>query len=311
MNEQRKDKKIATSSFLKYFIMGVPGVELSDKAIREYLLKWQNSENIQEAIKTSFDDLDLRGQLNELLTKLKTIYIDMLPLNVVNALIQFIYTNIESFSDQEVIGIFNSLYDNASSLLLWLINNHFDREKIPAKLEEVITNTPSFYFKAFVTLFCKKERGDLYNIYQAIDINIITAKTSQLFEKHYVEENHDVFDEVPNRKWGLILYQWGTNWGLYNSTNPQKVNEYILRVLSNSIKKFLIFIDNEAKNNQQIEKDQYIFNIQQLAQIYDIASLKMLGENYKNEKELTNDEKTMMEQFIEQCNRYLVANMKS
>jgi hypothetical protein len=46
-----------------------------------------------------------------------------------------------------------------------------------------------------------------------------------------VEQNRDIFSELPEEDWGLVLYQWGTDWMTSGEENRSIVQEYVLELI--------------------------------------------------------------------------------
>src|SRR5206468_13122011 len=133
----------------------------------------------------------------------------------------------------------------------------------------------------------------------------LLLRSSAILEKYYITEKHDIFTELPYKEWGLILYQWGTNWTTFTGKNKQVVNDYELGLLKKDYKKFVLFLNKQVKNNFDLEEDVFGFGIQELSHIYNLGSLIGLAEKYSNEPSLKKEEKRLFTQFINQSENYL------
>jgi hypothetical protein len=53
---------------------------------------------------------------------------------------------------------------------------------------------------------------------------------AQRLNTHYVQQNRDIFAELPEEGWGDVLYQWGTDWMTFGGENRAAVQGYVMRL---------------------------------------------------------------------------------
>lgn len=226
----RNQKRIAhPDCFQKYFTSQVPENEISDEEIEIVINQWQesstNNKLLQSSILEVFSNMRNRGMLKDFLEIL--VHWRGISLVVAETLIRVIYTNVSFFSKEGTEDFWNSEYDKANRLLLFLINGKISKEKIQEMLHEVVLQCSDIYFAVATVLHCKKERGgSLYNIY-SIDVLALQKALSKRLKKYYVDERRDIYEEIENEKWSLILYQWISNWQT-DKSNEIVVHDYLL-----------------------------------------------------------------------------------
>lgn len=151
-------------------------------------------------------------------------------------------------------------------------------------IEEVTTKTPNLPFAVHTVLSCKKERGgELFNIYDLIEIDKIQDLVAERLKKHFVDGNKDIFSELKEeRDWAFVLYQWATNWMTFKGGNNQIVNNYVLSLIKDNSKKFAKFIMHQLQRTE--------FSMENLRKIYNIEKLKDLAEKHKDSDMLNQEE---------------------
>jgi predicted KAP-like P-loop ATPase len=291
-SEGDPSKEIDSTNFLKYFLMKVPSFELSHTYIETIIQEWNNDRLIDEPeLKDLFEKLHETGQLLEFLDKLKNIFINKIETKTARLLINLIYKQIDLFSLKGTEDLWNSERDSARYLMLRLINDRIEKGLIQETIEGVILNTPNLNFACLVVLNCKQERrGGFYNIYENIDFKKLTGSISMRLREYFVDQNRDLLKAFPEAKeWVFILYQWGTNWGLETKLNREIVGGYLISIINNDIKNFVKLVDYYNNNESEM------FNSNK---IVDINKIVEIAEKLKNNKELNNDERSIIERFI-------------
>lgn len=274
--------------FPKYFMFKIPSGELSDELIDSTIKSLNSSDesDLPEMLKNTYMRFQKAGKLSEFFKKL-LLFSDKIDTRIARPVIQSLYKNIGIFSRKEVGGYRNSEYDKAESLVLQLINDKTDKSEIQSIIEEVIEHVEMLEFTTEFVLFCKKERGDLHNIYKNIDIKRLKRIVSDRLEAHLVKNNRDIFKEYEEKDWGFILYQWGTNWTSFDGENREKVNDYVFGLIDEHPeylgKIIRHFVQQSGTREEEIDYDS-------LMQLYDVDIFYSMvkepkGRIYSNDEE--------------------------
>ena len=166
-------------------------------------------------------------------------------------------------------------------------------------LEEIINLTPSIPFAVEVVLLCKKEgNGSLYyNIYESIDFEELVDVISGRLKKHFIDEKRDIFIELPEeRDWAFVLYQWASDWTTFKDKNKNIVNNYLVSLIKDNPKKLAKFLMSLRRRNPNNEM---VFVLNEFAKVYNLGEFANLAEKFKNNSELPDEEKKVLEQFLE------------
>lgn len=310
MSNNRQSKKIHTTSFLKYFTLKIPTMELSDTYIETILRLWEKSDNMSQEIMNVLFDLQSKNKLLEFLDKLIRIYLPRITETVARTLISVIYKEANKFSKKGTENFWNSEYDKSESLLLWLINDKIEKGKIQDVLKEVIMNTPNLPFAVGVVLSCKKERGgSLYNVYESIRIDELQNKVADRLKKYFIDENRDIFEELPEKRdWVFVLYQWATNWMTFTGDNNKIVNSYVFSLIKDDVKKFIKFLIHQRKRTVS---DTWTFDLDELGRVYNLAEFQKLAEKFKDHSSLVSEEKATVELFLKLYSQKIVKGGKN
>jgi len=297
----REDKRIThPESFRKYFMLKVSPLEISDEFVETTLDLWNSAEKTrrESTIEKTIFGLQKKEKLLEFFKKL-IVFIDKIQRDITPDIVRVIYKNAGKFSKKGTENFWNSEYDKSESLLLWLINDKIEKNKIQDILEEVIINSPNFPFVVSVVLSCKKERsGSLYNIYESIEIDKLQDKVAGRLKKYFIDENRDIFEELPEeRDWGFVLYQWATNWMTFTGDNNKIVNDYIFSLIKDNGKNFSRFLMHHKKGNVL---GVGAFNLDELGRVYNLEELQKLARKFKDDSSLLKEEKESIKLFLKQ-----------
>jgi len=294
----RADKRITHPvSFRKYFMLKVVLTELSDEFIETTLDLWNTakSKERESVMKKTIFEIQKKNKLLEFFKQL-IVFIDKIQGNIAPSLIRTIYKNASKFSKKGTENLWNSEYDEAHILLLWLVNDKVEKNKVQNILEEVISSTPSIPFAVHVILSCKKERGgSFHNIYDSIQIEKLQDKVSKRLEKYFIKGEKDIFEDLRDeRDWVFVLYQWATNWMTFKGKKNKTVSTYIFSIIEKDAKKFIKFL---AHQRQKSASDTWTFNLDELGKIYDLKKLRKSAEKFKGSELLTKNEREICTQF--------------
>lgn len=282
-NDDRGSKRIFTDSFLKYFLLKVPEVELSDTYIDSLILAWKESDNIEDGVTQTFIDLRENKKIQDLTDKLRKIFLNKIPENVRDGIVRSISNNSGIFSHNSN-GLISE-YDSAMLLLLSLVNDT-EKDKIQTLLGEVVENTPGIMFAVEIIYRCRKDSGSgYYNIFESINLEELKIKLSARLKHYFIDEKRDIFSIMKKpRDWNITLTYWSTNWNTFDGENKEIVSDYVVSLLSEDGDKFAKFIAFYKEGNHF--DDGWTYNISNLEKIYNFPKLIELAEKFRNDKKM-------------------------
>jgi hypothetical protein len=303
----RAEKRIThPESFKKYFMLKVSPTEIPDEFIEKTLGMWHSTEDTKKEnviYKTIFG-LQEKSILLKFFNKL-LIFIEKIPKEVVHEIIKVIYKNVGKFSKKGAGNIEGSEYYNSISLLLSLVDDKIEKEKIHSVLEEVITNTSYLPFAVLIVHLCQRRgRGSFYNIYESVHLDKLQNEVANRLKKYFVDEKRDIFEEITEKDGGCIfvLYQWGSNWGIFKGNNNKIVNKYVLSLIGDDAKKFVKFLMSQKGITFS---DDTVFSLKEINRIYSIADLNKLANKFKSDSALSSKEKETIEIFLKTYQTYI------
>ncbi len=280
-------------------MLKVPSSEISDEYMETTLDLWNSTKKAKKesVIKTTIFELQRKYILSKFFNKL-LIFIDKIPTELSYEIIKVIYKNAGEFSKKDAGNIEGSEYDNSISLLLSLVNDKIEKEKIHSVLEEVITSTPYLPFAVLIVHLCQRRgRGSFYNIYESANLDKLQNEVVNRLKKYFVGEKRDIFEEIPEKDggWIFVLYQWGSNWETFKGNNNKIVNKYVLSLIGDDAKKFVKFLMSQKGLTFS---DAPVFNLKEISRIYNLSDLNKLAEKFKNNPTLSSKEKETIEIFL-------------
>jgi hypothetical protein len=218
--------------FPKYFLFRVPTGELSDQVVADHIRQWnQASESDTESlVGQTIRHYKSTGQLGELLVKLQTFVQRVSPARL-RPIIRGLYQSAPFLSDEhELLG--RSEIAHAELLALRLVEERAEPGDIGPVVEEIVQEVPSIPFAVLIVLSCHPGRGGrFYRIYEALDLHALRTVACQRLHAHYIEGHRDIFTELPENDWGVVLYQWGTNWMTSGGESGSAVQDYIFSLI--------------------------------------------------------------------------------
>lgn len=293
--KDRNDKRIFTTSFLKYFTLNVTSTELSDAFFYDELKTWKSSHSLK-LIVGSFLKLQKAGKLVEFLNKLREVYLDDLGNGVIDSLVEAIYKNSKKFSKKGFGDFYDAEYDRALMLMLRILNTKIEKGKLQKLMENIIMKTPDLLFAVDLVLTTKHERGgDSFTIYDNVDNLILRQKLSSRLEKYLIKGKRDVRKEVPNN-WVRITYQWGSNWSDPSSPNKENVTSYLSNLFRNDPKGLVDLL--KSFNKGGFRGDDWGMNWEEYMNAYNLKTLASLAVILVKNKKTTSDEKEVLSKFI-------------
>lgn len=296
----RIEKRIThPECFKKYFMLKVLSSDISDEFIEATLDLWHSIKDVERenVISKTIFELQEKLILPNFFNKLK-VFIDKIPKEVAYDIIKVIYRNAGEFSKKGAGNFESSEYLNSINLLLSLVNNKIEKDKIHSILEETVMNTPCIYSAVLVVGFCQKRGGgSFYNIYESANLDKLQNEVANRLKKYFVDEKRDMFEEVSekDRGWIFVLYQWGSNWDSFEGENNKIVNDYVLSLIKGDAKKFITFLGSQRGVTFS---DALVFNLKEISRIYNLSDLNKLAEKFKDDPTLSSKEKETIEIFL-------------
>lgn len=306
---RRMAKAAHPGCFRKYFAFNVPTTDISDELIRNALQSWSEEEDsvVEESIKNQFKKLQDSDNLMRFLKVLLNYTKEEITESIALKIVRTIYKNVELFSQKGRDDLWNSEYDKAMALMMWLINDSIPKNKIENLVLEMISSTENFDFATEAVRHCKKEQGgSLYNIYESVDILKVQTALAKRLKKHFVDQNLNIFEEL--QKWQFVLYQWATNLRT-NDENQSTVKAYLVQLFDSSPESFTKLV--KASRGTAIAKE---FDIDDelkpslvpqgfdfsgvIGYLFNNQELLLLAEKAVAVTAITDEDKKLIEEFI-------------
>lgn len=293
--KDRQNKRIYTTSFLKYFIQRVPSDELSDSLIKCIVNSWAkiSPDKLAEQIADAFAYTKEKNMLREFLEKLY-ILDNIIPKEIAPTLIRGIYKYSKNFSETEGISRIESEFYTAEHLLVNLLEYKIDKRKETEELlSEIILQCDSYNFIINVYYRCMKRWN-------------ITTNISKVFadriKNDFVKAQNDFFqtgepDSVLIKLWRLCA-------------NVEKVkpkdcsfSEYVKNLMRKNplyIGRILNHFQSKPIGKKSILHRDLQLNINEVSVFLDINTLRDEITKQKNNVFTTDEEKEAVDIFLEQ-----------
>ena len=191
----------------------------------------------------------------------------------------------------------SSEYVTALSTLMILIDEKTDKGDIQIILEEIAEKTPYLHFAVLFVLYCISDvKGKVFNIYGLEISDKIREIVAGRLKKHFIDAKRDIFEELEEREWGLVLYQWSSDWMSSTDKHKDIVSNYILSLIKNNSKKFAKFL---MHLQEPLIKGKLIFDMNKLGKAYIVGKFKELASTFQHDKSLSSEEREAIKVFIE------------
>jgi hypothetical protein len=316
--EARQKRRVShPDCFRQYYTLISPSSVLSQVQFDDLMGVWKaaiENDKAKEILWESLQAIQKEGKLLALFKLLISIYTSKIPQSVAEVLVKVLYVHANDWSRKGAEDFWNSEFDQASMLMLWLINDSI-KDKIlrQSLLEEVILKCPNLYFAVVTVLLCRRERGgSIYQIYETVDIPGLQKKMAARLKKELIEEKQNIFTVVRDDEWGLILYQWATNWRqdselpLEKHAYRKEVSDYLLEILRanpNRVPNYLshwrgtgIAMD-ETREGKAVQVP-VGFKWEELAEQIDVAALKEIVKSILEAGNFNKEDETLLREFI-------------
>ena len=284
------EQRIASSSFLKYFIYRIPREEIPDELVLTHVKNWNEheKEKLPSSLRKVFRDFQESKNLVKLFNKLIR-FLGKIETSTAKILIQSIYQNAANFSQTIYRGFEESELDRAEILILRLLNEKIEEEEIQSSIEEIIENSTAVFLP--VRLVLDFPKLDFHRIRENIDLTKLRDLMSKRIKKHFIDEKRDVFME--EIAWSEIIASWSSNWHSYDGKNKKIVNEYVMSVIDSQPKYLGLIINAWAKGPEHIQ-----INLDKMAEYFDLAQIYKRLLIYKENSSSNEDEEKAISIFI-------------
>jgi len=120
-------------------------------------------------------------------------------------------------------------------------------------------------------------------------------------KRYYIDEKRNIFDDLKERdNWDYVLWYWGS-FLIDNDSDKNNFNNYIISIIDDNPEKYFNFIRKQHDSSYQSSD----FNIEKLAQIYNIIELSQIAKKHFNSQQLSPQQKEVIDAFIKQSDSYM------
>lgn len=316
--EARQKRRVAhPDSFRQYYTLVAPSTTVTQTQFEELMTSWQaavKTDTAKEIVWESLEALQKQGKLRGFFKLLISTYTPKIPQPVAQVLVSVLYSHANDWSHEGREDFWNSEFDQSSMLMLWLINDSIkDKDIRQSLLEGAILQCPNLYFATVTILHCRRERGgSIYRIYETVDIPKLQKLMAERLRKELIEQQKDIFATVSDDEWGLILYQWATNWrqdselALEERKYRKEVSNYLLGILRANPKYLPTYISHWRGTGIDIDEEREGkakqifagFRWEELAEEIDTSALKELVKDALEEGKFDKIVEPLLREFI-------------
>ncbi len=217
--------------FPKYFLYRTPGGEISDQVIEGIIQKWNvTADNeCEKAIAAALTRFRETDQLGNFFLKLSVFRYSVEP-PVVPHFTRVLCKSAESFSRSG--EVWSSDYDRAQGILVRLIEDRAPAELVRSLVEEVVITAEPIHFAVSIVLTCHRPvEAGLVRIGELVDLHFLRQLATKRLSDFYVAGGRDIFADLAEPDWQLILYQWGTDWMTGSGESRREVQNYVIHLL--------------------------------------------------------------------------------
>lgn len=294
----RIDKKIShPECYGKYFMLGTREELIPDAEFEDMIKQWKDSSDIEKEIEKSFfEKYQKEFKLLQLIERLK-LHSGIIDSSLVLPLISVISKNSNKLQHEG--ELWQNEFDQAEGLISLLVEGRKDvikDEEISPLLKNLIQNTPRIDLATIIVLTCNETKG------VRLQTNVITDELrltlDQRLSKHFIEEKKSIFEEYSKeREFGLILYQWSTNWGKESNVIRVKVNDYLVTVFRENPVQLSFFLKHFMKEGRPFDEKKLYFDYQGFISAYDPEKFAKLITEVDSKAYTTESEKESVTAF--------------
>jgi hypothetical protein len=212
--------------------------------------------------------------------------------------VRALYRSVPEFS-RDGMDPWDTDYGRSEGLLLRLIEEHAETGDIRALLEEVVREAPALPFAALVVMSCHRERGGhLFRIFDHIDIAALRQLAAERLQEYYVRGGRDIFEELLERDWGFVLYQWGTDWMTSAGEDRLFVRDYVTRLIDHKPERLGRLLQHFAEKS--FPREGLHFRYDEFCRVYDPATIAERLQRYGERALMGQEERQAAQLFLTQ-----------
>ena len=284
--------------FSKYFTFLTPSSEISDNYIEVIIDLWRtrSPDERKSLIKKEFFEDRENERTYKLLQKLLD-FIEKIDYSLTLSIIEVIYENADRFIRNEAHFPLGSELIKAESLMLWLINDKIENEKIQEVIIDAVMNTPDLFFSLDVIVTLREgEKGGFSNIVDSIDTEYLQNQLSGRLKEYFIDGKQDIFEIISENEWVFFLHQWYYSLKGDEGTNKKIINNYVLSLVKHDAKKFSNFLMKCTEKS--VSGD--IVDFRHFNAIFSYEDFKKVAMGFKVSQLLSDEEKIVINKFLEQ-----------
>ena len=213
------------------------------------------------------------------------------------SIIEVIYENADRFIRNEAHFPLGSELIKAESLMLWLINDKIENEKIQEVIIDAVMNTPDLFFSLDVIVTLREgKKGGFSNIVDSIDTEYLQNQLSGRLKEYFIDGKQDIFEIISENEWVFFLHQWYYSLKGDEGTNKKIINNYVLSLVKHDAKKFSNFLMKCTEKS--VSGD--IVDFRHFNAIFSYEDFKKVAMGFKVSQLLSDEEKIVINKFLEQ-----------
>jgi len=301
IGKNRDKKQISNHEcFPKYFLFQVPSLEIPDEHFDKMISAWEakQPEERKSAIKQEIFKKDIEGWASKWIQKLMDFIKKIESPSLAQSIIEVIYENVGAFSRGQPFSPFSE-FTKAAWLMILLIYGKIEKQSMTEVLEDALMKTPDLLFSTFIIWECKSKEdvGEPISSIYSIDLKPFQDKVAQRLKAYFVDNKRDIFEiyNDPN-EWDFILKIWGTNWKSWDGQFSEIIQDYVLSLVKDDVRKFLTFLDKMADRRFPILS---VIGFTELEKFYNATKFKEIALKFRDNESLTDKERELISQFLE------------
>lgn len=279
----RAEKRLTHSAcFSRYFLFKMPAGEFADRLIEELIAKWNAAapSEAEDTIEHDLRDYQGAGQLIQIFQKLNVFKRSLMP-GRVPAVVRAIYRMVPALS-QEGPDPWSTEYSRAGGLVVTLAEEQADESDTRPLIEEVVEKVTYLPFAVLIVHQCQpRESGTLFRIYKSTNSQRLREQVAIRLRTYYVIGKRDIFADLSGRELAFVLYQWGTDWGMYTQEARSVVQGYVLDLIDRNphyLGRLLLLFRSRTLTGEYSQ-----FDLDSLSKIFDPKAIASRLEQYGGE----------------------------
>ncbi len=226
-----------------------------------------------------------RGLISELFAKL-SIFQSLIATARVPTIVRALSKSASLFSRPE--SSRESEARRAKPFLFRLLEDRVDSIDARLLLEEVVREAEPLPFAVSVVLSCHRWSGALsLRINEPAYLAALRRIAAKRLFTHYVQDDRNIFIELPESEWRFVLYQWGTDWMTESGENREIVQGYVMNLIDREPEYLGRLLHSFMQRGPLAEEE--AFSFKEFSQVYDPEAIGDRLDRY-GDRALTNPE---------------------